>query len=219
MIIVSKERYLPVMTNTLILQKDEHYFYVHRDVYDQMVILEDRYLTNMEELQELVGGCGYNEQTIAWFAASAPKPLRILAPFLALVDGKLEQDLELICGVLHVIASMINMRGFILKPAEVRRSVTFSLTIKEEYQMAWDRFFMSSVPYGEWVGRMLAVPPAGGRTVEDTQPLPAAPVHWEKTSLLDMEQSVAAIEAFISAGPTSPTEAEKSATRKLLQLL
>src|SRR5690606_33779091 len=37
----------------------------------------------------------------------------------------------------------------VLKPVEVRKSVSFSLSIKDEYEMAWDRFFMTAIPYVE----------------------------------------------------------------------
>lgn len=145
MLIVSKDRYLPVAVNTIVLQAQEKYFYIHRDVYDQAVILADRY-PSLEELASLVGGSG-NEETVQWFYSEAPKPLHILAPYLQLIDGDIERDMELCCGVLHVITSLIHVRHFIQKPPEVRRSVSFSLSIREEYEMAWESFFLTALPY------------------------------------------------------------------------
>ncbi|MFD0588509.1 hypothetical protein ACFQZE_10890 [Paenibacillus sp. GCM10027627] len=154
MLVVSKERYLPVTVNTLVLSANETYFYIHRDVYDQAIILSDRYDT-LAELAELVGGYDHNDDTVQWFYEQAPKPLHSLAPFLALIDGRIEPDIELCCGVLHVITSLINARHFVRKPLEVRKSVSFSLSIKEEYEMAWDRFFVTALPYEQrnsWYG-------------------------------------------------------------------
>lgn len=148
MLVVSRERYLPVTVNTLVLYAHESYFYIHRDVYDQAIILSDRY-ESLDELAALVGGYEINGDTVQWFYANAPKPLHILAPYLSLIDGEIEQDMELCCGVLHVITSLIHVRHFIQKPQEVRKSVSFSLSIKEEYEMAWDRFFMTALPYDQ----------------------------------------------------------------------
>ncbi|RED52811.1 hypothetical protein [Cohnella lupini] len=146
MIVVSRKRYLPVMVNTLVLAKEDWYYYIHRDVYDQATILADRFET-LQSLVDLVGGNQGKEETVAWFYGTAPKPLHVLAPYLALIDGEVERDIELCCGVLHVITAMINVRSFILKPMEIRKSVSFSVSIREEYEMAWERFFSTSVPY------------------------------------------------------------------------
>lgn len=148
MIVCSKERYIPVTINTLVLLKEDRYYYVHRDVYDQAVILADRY-ADLEQLMELVGGTSVNQEIVEWFYQQAPRPLHILAPYLRLVDGALERNIEVCCGVLHAITAMISVRNFILKPQEIRKSVSFSLTAKEEYEMAWDRFFLSAIPYEE----------------------------------------------------------------------
>ncbi|OBY77766.1 hypothetical protein BBG47_19955 [Paenibacillus sp. KS1] len=148
MIVCSKERYIPVTINTLVLHKEDRYYYVHRDVYDQAVILADRY-ADLEHLMELVGGTSVNQEIVEWFYQQAPRPLHILAPYLRLVDGALERNIEICCGVLHAITAMISVRNFILKPQEIRKSVSFSLTAKEEYEMAWDRFFLSAIPYEE----------------------------------------------------------------------
>lgn len=146
MLIVSKYRYIPVIVNTLVLFHDDLYYYIHRDVYDQAVILADQF-DNLDSLQKLVTGSHSNERVVQWFYDHAPKPIHILAPYLSLVEGEIEQDMVLCCGILHVITSMIHVRNFVTKPEEVRRSVSFSLSIREEYAMAWDRFFLSAIPY------------------------------------------------------------------------
>ncbi|MBO9597430.1 MAG: hypothetical protein J7559_06380, partial [Cohnella sp.] len=147
MIVATRERYLPTLVNTMVLSMNGWYFYLHRDVYDQAVILTDRYDT-FDSLAQAIGCEGAEgEATARWFYDHTPKPLRVLAPFLQLIDGTLEQDMELCCGVLHVVTAMIHVKGFPEKPPEVRRSVSFSLTIREEYELAWERFIQSAVPY------------------------------------------------------------------------
>jgi hypothetical protein len=210
MIIASKQRYLPVVINMIVLQKDDWYFYLHRDVYDQAVILADRYDQAPEELAEMIGGYDHNDDTVRWFYEYAPKPLHILAPCLRLIAGRIDPDLELVCGVLHVITSMIQVRQFILKPPEIRRSVSFSLTIKAEYEMAWERFFASSVPYDQ---RGFAMRQSGPGTLSVAAPAkpsmvtaPLIPQQKERTDPDDAPP----VPYFVS------TEEERSATRKLL---
>lgn len=185
MIVASKERYLPVVVNTLVLAKDDWYFYLHRDVYDQAVVLTDRFEQAFEDLAELIGSRHGNEATVRWFYEQAPRPLHILAPYIHLIDGEIGQDMELCCGVLHVITAMIHARQFILKPLEIRKSVSFSLTIKEEYEMAWERFFVSSIPYDQ---RGQLIQAGIGRPAQPTAPAPlldTVPLFPEQDDRLD----------------------------------
>ncbi|TQR44218.1 hypothetical protein [Paenibacillus popilliae] len=240
MIVCSKERYIPVTINTLVLHKEDRYYYVHRDVYDQAVILADRY-ADLEHLMELVGGTSVNQEIVEWFYQQAPRPLHILAPYLRLVDGALERNIEICCGVLHAITAMISVRNFILKPQEIRKSVSFSLTAKEEYEMAWDRFFLSAIPYEE---RYQAVPTYRSvivqegqvelanseRVAQDSieqqwqqQPVvrDAAPKHQPMVNVEPIETSMMAkakrehiVEAAIE--PAASTQEERRATKQLL---
>jgi hypothetical protein len=198
MLVVSKERYLPVTINTIVLAKEGRYYYVHRDVYDQAVVLFDRYQT-LDTLIHEINGSQISSDTVAWFFENAPKPINILAPFLTLVDGEIEKDMEVICGVLHAITAMINVRNFILKPIEIRKSVSFSLSIKEEYEMAWDRFFMSAIPYEQRHGF-----PKLTQQIVGTPPVEA------ENDFLNIK----AIEATVLMGST---RSEKSAIKKLLE--
>lgn len=214
MIVASRERYLPTMVNTMVLAMNEWYFYLHRDVYDQAVVLTDRYDT-FDSLAKAIG-CdgGDGEATARWFYEHTPKPLRVLAPFLQLVDGALDQDMELCCGVLHVVTAMIQVKGFPEKPPEVRRTVSFSLTIREEYELAWERFFQSAIPYEnrhaafnrgaaqvvQPVTNLAAIP------VTDTVPLFPSFQAFQDDSILKQE----------SAPKKGSTQEERSATRSLL---
>ncbi|MEQ7052180.1 hypothetical protein ABN764_16115 [Paenibacillaceae sp. P-4] len=241
MIVCSKERYIPVTINTLVLHKEDRYYYVHRDVYDQAVILTDRY-ADLDHLLELVGGTSVNQEIVEWFYQQAPRPLHILAPYLRLVDGALERNIEVCCGVLHAITAMISVRNFILKPQEIRKSVSFSLTAKEEYEMAWDRFFLSAIPYEE---RYQAAPTYRSMTVQEgqvelanserlaaqdcieqqlqQQPIvrDAAPKHQPMENVESIETSMMAkakrehlVEAAMK--PAASTQEERRATKQLL---
>ncbi|WP_138755927.1 hypothetical protein [Paenibacillus sinopodophylli] len=231
MLVVSKERYLPLSINMLVLYAQERYFYIHRDVYDQALILSERY-TDLTELGTLVGGYDMNHDTVQWFYEHAPKPIHILAPYLTLIDGEIDKDLELCCGVLHVITSLIQVRHFIEKPLEVRRRVTFSLSIREEYEMAWDRFFMTALPYYQRnayygssnnVGRDVSNESATVISTEeaiqqhaDVSTSPAT-ANLESTSRLE-GFSLKRDEAASEPAPTSlvSSEAERKTTKSLL---
>lgn len=153
MLYYSEERFIPTNNNIMVIENiDGAYFYVHRSLYDQAVILDDEFGDKKEALYSLldidttdVPSC------IEFFELRAPKPLSILGCFLSLVrDYALlpDEDIKTLCGVIHQI-SIIDLRKFVKLPKEVRASTSFSLSIKEEYQLAWDRFFQECIPYDE----------------------------------------------------------------------
>uniref|UniRef100_A0A4Y8Q7S9 Uncharacterized protein n=1 Tax=Paenibacillus athensensis TaxID=1967502 RepID=A0A4Y8Q7S9_9BACL len=218
---------MPVTINTLVLAKNDMYIYIHRDVYEQAVVLADRY-PEFHTLRTEVGGSPLNEETAKWFYEQAPKPLHILAPYLCLVEGPVEPEFEVVCGVLHVITAMIHVRNFVVKPPEIRRSVSFSLSIREEYELAWDRFFATAIPYKERYGLLPQQPRSmqepGDTHVEqhDAQALPATwssvaelsgPTDWPPSSARAQETTGRL--PVVSA--ESLAEAERTATRNLLK--
>jgi hypothetical protein len=147
MIVFSKERFLPTTPNVIVLtDKEGNYYYVHRDVYDMAIVLSDRH--DLDSVKAIVEGT-YNSDAVEYYYLTAPKPVNILAPFLSLVTGELENDIELLTGVIHAISGATNLREFVRLKRELRKTVTFSLNVKEEYEMAWDRFFNTAVPYDE----------------------------------------------------------------------
>ncbi|MDX8360774.1 hypothetical protein [Cytobacillus sp. IB215316] len=145
MIVFSKERYLPTMINTIVLFKNDAYFYIHRDVYDQAIIVSDKY--TFEELKTAVGVNGKLEEIVNWFYKAAPTPINILAPFISLTNLNIDKDLEECCGVLHTITAIINVKHFVNQPEELRKRVNFSYLVKTEYEMPWERFFMTAIKY------------------------------------------------------------------------
>lgn len=154
MIIVSSERYVPISPGWLVLQDaDGAYYYVRRSLYDQAVILEDRYGTHIDVLQNLIGG-NKDFGCIQKFVQYAPRPLGILGYFLALLEADCE-DFEDIVGALYLITSNVNVRTLINQPEVIRQNVRFSLSVREEYQDLWDRFFTGECyPYEELRSRM-----------------------------------------------------------------
>ena len=139
MIVLDEKRYLTLNPGYITLQDEEgRYYYIHRLFYEQAVIISDRYGTNISALTEQIGG--HPEFTaISQFVETAPKPVSIMGYFLALLEEDLE-DYDDIVGALDIISTAINMRRFIKQPKEIRQSVSFSLSVKEEYTDIWNMF-------------------------------------------------------------------------------
>lgn len=76
---------------------------------------------------------------------SVPEPIDILAPFLALVTGCDELDnLDDMCGAISSMSMTVDFRKMFKVPAAVRSSIKFSLSVREEYRVQWDRFFLET---------------------------------------------------------------------------
>ncbi len=146
MLVSSKDRFLPTVINTLILSKNDYFFYIYRDVYDQAVILAEKYTT--QELISIIEP-EHNTSVIDYFYEHSPYPINILATFLGIVDPGLPQDIEVLTGALHVITAATNIKAYVEVNKELRKTLQFSLYIQEEYEMAWERFFITSIPYDE----------------------------------------------------------------------
>lgn len=146
MLVTSKKRYLPTTINTLVLVKNDDFFYIHRDVYDKAIILTDRYT-----LEELIKNIEpeHNLSAIQYFYDNTPAPINILAPFLGLVVEGLPEDIEILTGAIHIITAATDVKAYTRVHTELRKTLEFSLYIQEEYEMAWERFFMTSIPYEE----------------------------------------------------------------------
>lgn len=153
MLIYSKDRLMPSNINMMVLQGAEGgYYYIHRSLYDQAVILEDRYKDNTDALLRGLGKDPeeYLPLNVCTFRDNVPRPINILAYFLLLIDdiATTRETVEVLCGAIHVMSSIVNFRQFLKIPKETRASVSFSLSIREEYEVSWDRFFQEALPYG-----------------------------------------------------------------------
>lgn len=148
MIVASETRYVPVTPGYIILQDTEElYYYVHKTFYEQAVVIEDRYKDNIETLQRQIGG-NPDFVAIQKFTEYAPRPINIMGYFLALLADDIE-DYEDIIGAMDVIGTALNLRNLIKQPESIRQSVSFSVSIRNEYQDTWDLFFQNCYEYDE----------------------------------------------------------------------
>lgn len=123
----------------MMLEVDGGFIYLSRNVYDQAVILNDRFEDDYTIIRNMLGISDLQNAAIEYFGEVAPEPLNILAPFLGLVtDVELEQDIEELCGVLHQMAATINFCSFIRVPKEVRADVSFTDNFIRKYKDSWD---------------------------------------------------------------------------------
>lgn len=157
MLVVSEKRLVPVHINTIVLQGDDGmYYYMHRDFYDQMVVLTDTYVhgDKVDVLTQKLFGKDFKEfpTNVQEFYDRVPWPVKMAAPFLMLVN-KVEQLTEFVdlVGAVSVMSMSLNMRMMTKLPKEVLAAVTFSLHVREEYQPTWDRFFQENPEYGAQV--------------------------------------------------------------------
>ena len=148
MLIYSEERVVPTDVNMMVLSTPQGgYLYVHRALYDQAVVIDDIYQDELEVLIEALTGKREARKDVITFMENTPRPISILGPFLLLVKGELENYVDMV-GAIHAMSGPINFRKLLKIPFEMRNTPSFSLSIKEEYSIAWDRFFMTTMPFG-----------------------------------------------------------------------
>lgn len=152
MLYCNENRLVPTNINLMTIESDDGmYYYVHRSLYDQAVILNDRFKGKENELMELIGMSNTDQipECIEFFHLVVPEPLNILGYFLALVQGfeTLSADIEVLCGVIHQMSAALNFRSLIGVPKEMRAQARFSLSIESEFRLSWDRFFQEAIPY------------------------------------------------------------------------
>lgn len=154
MLYCNEERFVPTNINVMTIESnDGMFYYVHRSLYDQAVIINDRYKGKENELMNLIGRYENDEPTecVSFFHLVVPEPINILGYFLSLIDGyeSMSQDIEVLCGAIHQMSAQISFRSMIGIPMELRAQVRFSLSIENEYKLSWDRFFQEALPYEE----------------------------------------------------------------------
>lgn len=148
MIIYNSERLVPTDVNMMVIRSRDNigYIYVHRSLLEQAVIIQDIYEDNLEMLIKAVTGKEETRADVTYFFENAPVPINYLAPYLLLVKSELE-TMEDMYGALHVMSGQINFRKMLKIAPEMRSNPSFSLSIREEYQLAWDRFLQNTMPY------------------------------------------------------------------------
>lgn len=150
MLVTSETRYVPTAVNMVVLQgTDDRYYYIHRSLYDQCVILSDLHGGPNTVLLRLLG-VQEAPPICAAAAAYLPEPLSVLSTFLTLIPEceKLE-DIEEVCGALSVMSMSVDFRKLLKVSSEIRHSVKFSLNVRQEYRTSWDRFFQETPTYEE----------------------------------------------------------------------
>lgn len=150
MLIYSKERLVTTDVNMMVIRAKDNdgYFYIHRSLYDQAVILHDIYADERDSLIQLLTGSIGHRADADYFMDNVPSPINMFGAFLLLVKEEITEFVDMV-GAIHVMSGPINLRAMIKIPREMRNTPTFSLSIKEEYELAWDRFFMNTMPYSE----------------------------------------------------------------------
>lgn len=181
MLVCSNKRLVPVQINTTILQGDDGtYYYLHRDLYDQLTILADSfdYGEHINLITKILTEVDQPlPENLQRFYDTVPMPIKMAAPFLMLIKGYEKLDsIEEMCGALTVISMSANLRRILKVPKELRAPVTFSLHITEEYKTAWDRFFQENPEFGTAVTLPTPGPvnnfiptPEGTTVVQNTQ--------------------------------------------------
>lgn len=161
MLTISETRYVPVKPNYIVLQDaDGYFYYINRTLYDEAIVLTDRYGQSISTLIKLIGG-NSDFQCVESFVIRAPKSISILGYFLALLSEDIEDDYTDVVGALDLITSNLDPRTFIKQPAEIRQSVNFGMSIRNEYMDSWEMFFDSCYEY-EWMSSVLREARTGG---------------------------------------------------------
>ena len=152
MLIFSENRYTPTDINMMVIAGNDGYYYIHRSLYDQAVILHDMYKENISGLVDVLVPDAQITESIHRFTTEIPVPINILGAFLILVKEDITELKDMV-GAIHVMSGPLDLRQMITVPIEMRKTIRFSLSITEEYQLAWDRFFTTAIPYGQTVYR------------------------------------------------------------------
>lgn len=149
MLIYSKDRYVPTDVNMIVLRglNDEGFYYVHRTLYDQAVVLYDMYIDQIEVLIKAITNKTESRDDVDFFLQNVPAPINILGPFLLLVTKPLDDLVDMV-GAIHVMSGPLSFRKMLQIPYDMRNmNPSFSLSIREEYKLSWDRFFITTIPY------------------------------------------------------------------------
>jgi hypothetical protein len=120
---------------------NSNFVYLSKSTYDQALLLSDRFEGECTYLNEKINGKDrsmiVNDHTIDYFFKNAPEPINILAPYLGLIDFKLDEDLEQLCGALHMLSMTIDFNEFSKVPDTVRANVRFSRSTIKRYKQNW----------------------------------------------------------------------------------
>lgn len=188
MLVYSEEHLLVTDVNVLtIAAKGGGYFYVHRILYDQAVILDDLYSDNPHDLIKAITGGYKSRGDIVTFMRDMPKPLNILGPYLILVTEQIDELIDMV-GAIHVMSGSLNFRAMLKIPFAMRhRNPKFSLGIRDEYKLSWDMFLQKTLPYNTSMLQQMA----GGAPIqsEPVSDVVSTPRYEEEEEVEEVEMT------------------------------
>lgn len=220
MLIYSEERLVPTDVNMMVIRGKNNigFFYIHRSLYDQAVVINDIYEEEPLMLIKALTGKEDTRPDVERFLTEVPQPLNIFGPYLLLIKDEIT-ELEDMIGAIHVMSGPLNLRKMLKVPLEMRNTPTFSLSIKEEYQVAWDRFFQTAIPYSMDMWHPQSINPMNG---VQTETIPTGDFKTEEEEMEDLtaalfdcgddffdmdEEEEAAVEAEIVASSEAMKDA------------
>lgn len=147
MIIYDTQHWVPTDINMLtIAGTDDDYYYIHRALYDEAVVLDYLYHDDIPKLIYAITGQYESREDVDYFMENTPRPLSIFGPFLLLVKDLVEDYSDMV-GAIHVMSGPVNLCKMVEIDPAMRNTPKYSLSIKEEYELAWNRFFQTVIPY------------------------------------------------------------------------
>jgi len=151
MLVYNDKRLVPTDVDVMVLQDaSQNYFYIHRMLYDQTVILEDKYHGDYHKLAQDImapNPVPTDRSDVDFFFEHTPHPINILAPFLLLCPEAFDDLVDMV-GALHVMSNTFSFKRIPETDPSIRlNAMRFSMSIKEEYQLGWNNFFMGCIEY------------------------------------------------------------------------
>ncbi len=123
----------------MIKAKDESSILVSKDVYDQAVLLQDRYSNPLNIRGKFA--MDKNDLAMFRFVEIAPDPIKMFGCFLLLVEEPIPEEswsLETFCGILHVITKTVDCSNYLTVSQDMRKDLKFTLKQVMDYQDSWD---------------------------------------------------------------------------------
>lgn len=153
MILYREEPYPIQMRNVMLLDdfKSGGVVYVNKTTYDQALLLSGRLdgdpkrvldilrSPKTEAYRVIMGLKGLIDEMMS----SMPKPINMLAPFLALCAQNQgitwdATDRVFAYGILHQFSLLVDFNAITLVPVEVRNNITVATTVLKEYETSWN---------------------------------------------------------------------------------
>lgn len=154
MIVVYPERLIPASVNVITLQDNkDNYFYVYLDVYNQALLLKNQYRDNLKALK-LHAGFSHDYEAVDYLFEILPEPINYLSIMLNLLEYSPDaNEITYCCGALSMILDTISVIKYLAVPPEIRKEVTLSIRIQEEYEIKLSRFMEQAISYSKFLNQ------------------------------------------------------------------